>query len=70
MKIDILIDLRKFDPETLVIAGLVIGISIGVIAGIFICALVSSNRIRKERNRIYTAVENLYGSGKAADFRG
>jgi len=64
-----MIDLHAFAPETLVIAGIGIGLFLGATVALVIAGLFQSRRILKARCRAFRDAENLYLTGRARDFR-
>lgn len=64
-----MIDLRAFAPETVFIAGTVLGLLIGTFVTALILGALANRRTLKARCRAYREVENLYLTGRARDFR-
>jgi hypothetical protein len=70
MKIDLLIDLKDFSPETVLFSGLVLGIILAGPAGFLICALFASKRASREYRRGRTDMEKLIRDRAVIDTRG
>lgn len=64
-----MIDIHKFSPETLLIAGAVLGLILGSFVTAFLIGLTQSRRILKARCEAYRAAENLYLKRRATDHR-
>lgn len=64
-----MIDIHQFRPETLLIAGAVIGLILGSFVTAFLVGLTQPRRILKARCEAYRAAENLYLKRRATDHR-
>jgi hypothetical protein len=64
-----MIDIHQFSPETLLIAGTVLGLILGSLVTAFIVGLSQPRRILKARCQAFAAAEDLYLKRRATDHR-
>lgn len=64
-----MIDIHRFSPETLLIAGTVLGLILGSFVTSLLVGLTQSRRILKARCQAFRAAEDLYLKRRATDHR-
>lgn len=64
-----MIDLHAFAPETILIAGSVLGLLLGALVAAIILGTLANRRHLKARCRGFRDAETLYLKGRARDFR-
>ena len=64
-----MIDIHQFRPETLLIAGAVIGLVLGSLVTAALIGITQSRRILQARCQAYRAAEDLYLKRRATDHR-
>jgi hypothetical protein len=64
-----MIDLHAFAPETVFIAGTILGLLLGSFVAALILGALANRRQLKARCRAFREAENLYLTGRARDFR-